>query len=486
MENDFPDFAPRKFFWLVGLYFVLHVVIRILISGTVDLDESEQMVLTQKFAWGYGSQPPLYTWLQIVFFHIFGVSIFALALLKNLLLFGIYSFTFLTARAVTRSNLGGVIAAICLLFIPQIVWESQRDLTHSVLAGLVTAATLFFFLRLQRNRWSDYIILGLCFGLGILSKYNVAAVWFGLILSALTLPKFRPAILHPKMLLACAVGFATVFPHLRWAMTHPEALFSTANKFQQETASAFFSIVARGTGNMLVAILFHIGPLLVILSLVFWKKLRVQPLFSSDAAKLLWRQYAFIIAGLFLAILILRVTGFKDRWFEPVFVTLPVLVVSLLPVELLRRKFRLISLLGSVVVVVVLLLIPGRIVFGEKLPRVLLLNAPFANLAHDLDMAIPSGSLILAENKWLAGNLRLQLPHRNVVTPKLARLFDAREQHCVLVWDATKNSEPASAFQAFVREFAGGEAEQPAIYFEKKYSFIYGKRFRLGVAELKK
>lgn len=89
--------------WLFGgllIYFALQLAARVWASGSVELDEAEQLIWTQHLRLGYGPQPPLYTWVQWAFFEVFGVSVFALALLKNLLLLGTYSFTFLDRKSV--------------------------------------------------------------------------------------------------------------------------------------------------------------------------------------------------------------------------------------------------------------------------------------------------------------------------------------------------------------------------------------------------
>src|ERR1700753_3100121 len=171
-ERDcFP--TARQFFDLLLIYFPLQIILRVCISSSLDLDESEQLVLTQKLSWGYGSQPPLYTWLQFGLFKCFGASVFSLSLLKNLLLFSTYLFTYFNARLVTRSYACAIAAAVSLFFIPQIVWESQRDLTHSVLAATLVCATIFSFLRLrEKPTLARYALFGACAGLGVLSKYN--------------------------------------------------------------------------------------------------------------------------------------------------------------------------------------------------------------------------------------------------------------------------------------------------------------------------
>ena len=76
-----------KFTWLLALYFLLSLVARVSLSGGLELDESEQILLAQVPRLGYGPQPPLYTWLQYLVFSLFGQTIFSLSLIKSVLLF---------------------------------------------------------------------------------------------------------------------------------------------------------------------------------------------------------------------------------------------------------------------------------------------------------------------------------------------------------------------------------------------------------------
>src|SRR5216683_3026483 len=165
------------------------------------MDDAQESLLAQKWSWGYGPQPPLYTWLVIIFSNIFGLSSFTMALLKNALLFGIYLLTYFIARRMTRSHLVAVSAAVALQFMPSIAYEAHRELTHSILASFMVLATLLVFLRLRETDvwrvandnegttptqarslsgptisreagWGDYLLLGVLGGLGMLSKYN--------------------------------------------------------------------------------------------------------------------------------------------------------------------------------------------------------------------------------------------------------------------------------------------------------------------------
>src|SRR5262245_21622617 len=81
----------QPWIWLL-VYFGAHLLSRVLVSDALELDEAEQTLWTQQLHAGYGAQPPLYTWLQWGVFQLFGVSVFSLALLKNLLLALTYTF----------------------------------------------------------------------------------------------------------------------------------------------------------------------------------------------------------------------------------------------------------------------------------------------------------------------------------------------------------------------------------------------------------
>ena len=95
----------RRFVVLVGLtvYFCAHALLRGFISPSLNFDESEQSFLSQNLAWGYNSQPPLYTWMQTLFFEVLGCNAFAMAVMKNGFLLLTYGLLFRAIEEVTES-----------------------------------------------------------------------------------------------------------------------------------------------------------------------------------------------------------------------------------------------------------------------------------------------------------------------------------------------------------------------------------------------
>jgi lipopolysaccharide core galacturonosyltransferase RgtB len=216
----------------LGAYFALHVLLRVSISASLDYDEAEQAVLSQWLLPGYTEQPPLYTWLQILFFQFFGESILAVSLLKNSLLFATYLFVLLTAREILPDRRAAVLATAALLLIPQIAWESQRDMTHTTLAVAAAAATMWQSLRLVRRPDSiGYAILGLLVGIGLLAKANYLLFLAVLLLSLATTPEGRRLFRQPAAALTLLLALGVAGSYLLWMYQHGEIVFAASHKF---------------------------------------------------------------------------------------------------------------------------------------------------------------------------------------------------------------------------------------------------------------
>ncbi len=433
--------TPSRFLRLVALYFGIQIVLRIVTSPTADLDESEQLVFTQIFQWGYGPQPPLYTWLQTVFFQAFGVSVFSLALLKNLLLFGAYYFTYDSARRIAGEHRAGVTAALLLFLFPHIVWESQRDLTHTVLAATMAIVTLNVLLVLhERPRLWKYLLLGACLGLGTLSNYNYAFVGLGLVCAGAVCKAYRRTVLDARMLLALALAAALVAPHLNWVLNHRDLVLVSVNKFDTQTNITALRAAWMGLSSLVLAVLAVPAPALVFWMLVTWGKPGRTSEKTIGTRNLILTAIGLPVLVIAVLALVFHATHFKERWFEPLMILTPVLFVTAFdawsrPLPTLRLM-RIALVLGALICIA----IPGRIWLAETMHRHELLNAPFDKLTRSIAARSGQIGFAAAENFWIAGNVRLQVPGLPVfcpgfIEPTLARPF----ARCLAVWDASQS-----------------------------------------------
>src|SRR5436190_547933 len=105
MSNERPSqrrFEPtgRTLLICLGIYFALHVLTRSLISQSLQIGGGGQLIFAEDLVFGYCLEAPLYTLIQKIFFSVFGLNVFGLSLLKNLLLWTFYAYFFLSAREI--------------------------------------------------------------------------------------------------------------------------------------------------------------------------------------------------------------------------------------------------------------------------------------------------------------------------------------------------------------------------------------------------
>jgi 4-amino-4-deoxy-L-arabinose transferase-like glycosyltransferase len=476
--------TARQLLLVILIYFTAQIVLRTLISNSADLDEADELIQTQRFSWGYGPQPPLYTWIQIGFIKAFGLSIFSLALLKNLLLFCTYLFTYLNARFITRRHDCGAAAAASLLFIPQIAWESQRDLSHSVLAATLAAATFFCFLRLRtRPDWVRYVVFGLCVGFALLSKFNYALLILGLVLAALSVPQWRTTVWNSRMSLVPAIALIVCLPTGLWILHHRELAFETVSKLHIRQSESLFVVVRTGLASAAAATAAFFAPMLLIYLLIFWKK-KGRGMFDleSEYVRLMLRMLLAVYALIAVGIVFFRATQFHDRWLQPLLINSPVLLITLLQHHLDRARLKAILLISATIMVGVSICIPGRILLAERLHRTEPLNRPYDALAHQVQQPLANVSMVVVGNRLLGGNLRLSLPDKTYFTPDIAPVFLEPGGSCALAWDTSLTTSPPKALIDFAIRYGFGDLTNASPqYFSATFKYHKTRQMRIGV-----
>ncbi|MDH4390537.1 MAG: glycosyltransferase family 39 protein [Aquabacterium sp.] len=427
--------ATRIF--LLGLlaYFALHTILRVLVSDAVERDEAEQLLWTQQLALGYGTQPPLYTWLQWGVFQVAGVSVAGLALLKNLLLAGTYAFSFLAARTVLPPA-NAALCAASMLLLPQISWESQRDLTHSVLVTSLAACMLWQVLALlQRPTPARYVLLGLATGAALLAKYSAAACAALWLVALLAHRDTRSLVLRPAFLLVPLVVVAVLLPHGLWLLDHwADATGGTLAKMGAGTSNplGWAEGVGLGLASLGQALLGFSALLVVVLALVcgraLWAGLRQPPAGPAGTVhRLLRRLVLLTLALLVLMVLAGASTTFRDRWLQPFLFMLPLLLLGALPqpgAAVLRRLGLAMALMATLVTVLLGLRVwhHGQ---GDDPDE---LNMPVRAFAQALAVQGLGAARLVADDAVLGGGLRLHLPQAHV------QLTHDRAGHAALPW----------------------------------------------------
>jgi len=438
--------SPAAFFALLGLLFASHVVVRLISSPIPELDESWQVVLSQTWALGYASHPPLYTWLQILFFKTFGESIFALALLKNGLLFGLYASTYASARILTRRNDYAAFATLCLLLIPQIAWECQRDLTHSVLLGTTTAATLCTFLWLaEAPSQSRYALLGLCVGAFLLSKYNAGVFLLGAVLAVLMVPRYRALVLSPRIVWTVLVCLAVAGPHFYWVAAHSRDAFASLRKLDFRSDTTYGDVALKLPYRMGRAFLPNLIPMVVVFFLGRWRK---SPAIRSETGRMILWGAVLSVVLLGISMFATKALGLRGRWFLPIYICAPIFVVAELQL-IPRRLYRLVGTIAVMGAIAILIMLQLRGAQGGGERGRDLLPATVANVATASGDVLRNADMIVAESFWIGGATRLQY-RKPVITPDATEALKQKPNQAAVVFNASKSEVPSAELQQFV------------------------------------
>ncbi len=435
-------------------YFALQVVLRSLSAGNLGLDEAEQLVMAQTWQAGYGPQPPLYTWLFLALKPLTGESVLSLALLKFGLLAVALLATFRLCRQLFGQPLVAAVAALTILYLPQVAWESQRALTHSVIAlAAVALATTLFVDLVTRRRSRDYWLFGLALAACALSKHNAVFLPFGLLLAGLLLPASRPALLDRRLAGALGLALLLVLPNLVWMAFNGEAALARSGKLAMEPETGLLDSLS-AIGRALISFALLPTLLLALIALLPSSGPRLPAAPDPRLRRLL--TLALALAALTVMLLVIGASAdrMKDRWLTPLlFPAVPVAFAWLAP-RLTRRRLRLAAAAAGVIALGSMAALWTRQLLPAGWAEAPNMEAPF----HVLAPSLPAEGTLLAASNWVAGNLRLHRPGLAAVTPEYRGAGqDPPARPLVLVWQARSGETVPPALRALAGELLGAE-----------------------------
>jgi 4-amino-4-deoxy-L-arabinose transferase-like glycosyltransferase len=463
-----------KFFILLGCYFSLHILLRVLISDSLDYDEAEQALLGQWLLTGYTEQPPLYTWIQHALFALFGKNVFAVSLLKNSLLFLTYVFVFLTSREILKDPRTAILATCSLLLIPQIAWESQRDMTHTTLVVCAAAASLWQALRLiKKQDLASYIIFGLLLSIGILGKANFAIFIAALLLTLASFSAGRKVIFSPQIMVTSLIIVLITGPYFLWMVNNQDIVLSTTQKLKRVVEGYQF----KGITSLLVKSVLFLTPLWLIWLIVFpagfIRNHNPEAGFNHQFIK---RYLLVLFVILLIAIFALKVTYVKDRWLQPLLFVVPVFFFSRLnPAQITPRQFKLFLGVVSFAALAVYLAFTIRVVGASYIDRFSRMNYPFTALAEDLRQGGFSDGLIISDNRFLAGNMSILFPGSTALIPGYNFEIQPDAQGfstAAVLWEAGKSPAIPAELASFLEQtYQITPSDYPIRYFEHRYKY---------------
>lgn len=433
-----------RFILLIAAYMAAHAWLRVASSPTLDLDEAEQVVLAQQFQWGYGGQAPLFTWLQTLLIRAMGPNVLPLALLKSALLAAIFAVAYAIAQHLFTGSRRAA-AAASLFLLPYLVYQSLRDSSHSIILTLACALCLWLILRLgNRRNLPLYVALGLCVAAGSLSKYNFALFLIPAAIATVAVPEFRPIARDTRLLLAAAIAIALFTPHGLWMAANFDA--ATAESIEKLKAKEIAPL--RSLAKLAECLIRFSGVALIAAGIALPQILRRQAGAPPPSPARRWFAW-FFAAGLIGLVLMMVATGATDlseRWLLPLLFCLPIALYLRArdPSAAAERRFACGIGIAAVAVPIAL---GTHALLGPALGHPLRKNLDFSPIpATRTDVP---GSII-AQNFFLAGNLRRLYPTATVHVPARTAQPAATPRPIWIVWQSK-----SSGFRRAVTEATG-------------------------------
>lgn len=188
-------------------------------SQVPPVDDLEQLTWVRSLEWGYYKHPPLPTWFLWLPVKVLGWSAWTV--------YGMGAATTMAALAIMwrlvaqlrgeRHALVALLSAACITYYNGRLYYYN----HNVVLMMVSAACATFTWQAfstRRLRW--WLALGLCFGLGALTKYQIVVTMASIAAFAIHQRSWRDASHRLGLLLASLVGLIVFTPHLIWLRAH--------------------------------------------------------------------------------------------------------------------------------------------------------------------------------------------------------------------------------------------------------------------------
>ena len=213
---------------LSAFFFVLYAVwLRLAFSGITDLipEEAYYWMYAQEPALGYLDHPPMVSWLIGLSTAIFGNNEFAVRL-PAFFCWAVAAY-FIFRLASNLFDKTTAMVTIALMALLPIYFTIGIIMTPDAPFYAAWAGCLFFLERVllgERNRawWG----VGLCLGLGLLSKYTIALLGPAILVFIITDRPSRHWLIRPEPYLAALVAVLLFSPVMVWNFNHDWASFA--------------------------------------------------------------------------------------------------------------------------------------------------------------------------------------------------------------------------------------------------------------------
>lgn len=477
---------------ILVLYCAVHLLVRTLLSPSLSIDEANLYLFGQSFSWVYNfKNPPLPNWMTWIVLSLTDGNRTAMFLLDYAIMAGCLAAHFAAARIVICDTKLAALATFGLMTAFGFGYAAHLNLPHAVFLGSMSAAFIWALARIiETGKPSDYLLLALFTGFGMLTKYLFALVPISFAVAMLFTPVLRARIRWPMLALSSMLASLIFLPYIWMASEQKYSLVALGGDVTHRNGWHGPLEWASQLGRYLNTLFDFIAPFVPLAPLIYWRTLKPLPENAGEPRDRAWLRalnIAMAVSGLsmFAVLGFFGAKAFSLHLIYPVLIQMPLWFF-------LRVKLAYSGQEGSeaganriytgVVLVLSVAAIVAQIWVYEahaKSCEICRDYWPMAQYAEVFRRAGFDGGTVIAPTADLAGNLRYVLRDARVVTPgyPVSVFGPPLPGKCLVVWegdgplpretiDYILETYGASTAQGTVQ----GDAESPLITYPKRRS----------------
>ena len=467
---------------IIGLYCLFHFALRLFVSPSMELDESEQFLLvTDPYI---SLQPLLYSIIVKGISLLSGQIFLSIIIVKYVILLIFYLCFYVLARTYWNAKESLVVTASLMLF-PTYSYEFVRDLSHSILASAfaVIASLLYVKTLTSKDAKNSFaILIALC--LGMLSKYVFAFFLVSFILSNSIVKKGWKPMSKRRVLLSIILFLLCLMASLMLIDADSSSFLRRIIGITHLGALDLSSPLA--VADELFKMFMDILIFAAVFLLFFHRRLSLST--SEGSPKVIFFRSLAVLGTLvpLVTILLFQLGQFKARWLATVMFSIPLACFSLVD---FKKNRKLINIFGSccAAIAVLILLVRGIVgFFPDVIGKRERIHIPFQAVSAELTqrLAGDAGEMVIISNKkhLIANMMHCLNTHQYVLlndeisTLNSDNLSAVRMWGGIIVWDAWIDGD--SIPQYFLETFPSAEQLEPV-----KVPYLRAKEiFAMGVA----
>ena len=203
---------------LLLIILFLRIYINHISAITLHFDEAQYWGWSKNLEWGYFSKPPLLAWLIHFNNSLCGQTEFCVRISSPILYFFSSLFIFFSANILVKNIRIAVLSAVAFNLMPGITFSSFISTTDVPLVFFSSIFCFIFLVIYKKKKPSIfyYILLGLVFSLGFLSKYAMGYLMLSLMILLFFYVDVRRKFLNINSIFFIITVLIITFPHFYW------------------------------------------------------------------------------------------------------------------------------------------------------------------------------------------------------------------------------------------------------------------------------